>query len=178
MGYQVFILKDLTGEKTYEEFDRIVRNPSLNGIDSLIMCFLSHGKDPYTFYANDKEELDLFKIRQKFTDRKCPFMKRKPKIFFTNYCRGDQMEKKALDAIEVPNDVVTIHAATEGIMARRSVDHGTCFVRSLCEVLRQYARGTELRDIYTHLEYTMKEKNGTKPMWEDYGFRRFYFIPR
>lgn len=176
MNYDVFIVKDLTGSETYETFKQIVRDPRLMNVDSLIMFFLSHGKDPYTFYANDRQELNLFNIRHSFIDSKCVFMKGKPKIFFTNYCRGDKMEKKAVDAIEPPNDIVTIHAATEGIKAIRSLDFGTCFVRSLCSVLKRFPH-LELRDIYFHLERAMKENNGTKPMWEDYGFRRFHFNP-
>lgn len=179
MGYKVYVHEDLTGEQTLEALERIRRKPELNEIDSFIMCFLSHGVNEYTFLANDKEQMDLRIIRRKFTDRKCPHLRGKPKIFFVNYCRGDQMQRKEIeyDSIEVPNDMVTIHAATEGIMARRTPTTGTIFVASLCEVLRAHAQRMELRDLYCVLEEKMNERQGTKPMWEDYGFRHFFFNP-
>lgn len=107
-------------------------------------------------------------------------MRGKPKIFMVNYCRGDQLQKKDIiefDDIEVPNDMATIHAAAEGVMAKRNTTTGTIFVSSLCEVLRQHARDLDLRDIYSVLREKMTARNGTKPMWEDYGFKNFKFNP-
>lgn len=180
MGYEVFIHEDLTSDETNEHLEKIRRKPELNGIDSFIMFFLSHGLDEYTFLANDEEQLDLRIIRRKFTDRRCPHLRGKPKIFMVNYCRGDQLQKKDIiefDDIEVPNDMATIHAAAEGVMAKRNTTTGTIFVSSLCEVLRQHARDLDLRDIYSVLREKMTARNGTKPMWEDYGFKNFKFNP-
>ncbi|XP_064092782.1 uncharacterized protein LOC135205708 [Macrobrachium nipponense] len=180
MGYEVFLHEDLTRDETIEHLDKIRKKPELNEIDSFIMFFLSHGLDAYTFLANDEGKLDLRLIRRKFTDRRCPYLRGKPKIFMVNYCRGDQMQKKddtEFDDIEVPNDMATIHAAAEGVMAKRNRTSGTIFVASLCKVLRQHARDLNLKDIYTVLHEEMRKNNGTKPMWEDYGFKNFKFNP-
>lgn len=175
MGYDVFVLEDLTGAQTLEAFKSIRGNAALSSVDALIIFILSHGVDPYTFRANDGQEICLHKIRFSFTNRGCPYMKGKPKIFFTNYCRGDQMEKREVDSLEVPCDMVTIHAAIEGVMAHRLKSSGTVFVKCLCEVLNRHARTMDLRELYGEIGDKMRQNKGTRPMWEDYGFERFFF---
>ncbi|XP_063608899.1 uncharacterized protein LOC134783066 isoform X2 [Penaeus indicus] len=177
MGYDVFILEDLSKEQTLEAFKNIRGNANLSGVDALIIFILSHGVNPYTFKANDGQEISLHKIRFSFTNRGCPYMKGKPKIFFANYCRGEQMEKREVDSVEVPCDMVTIHASIEGVMAHRLKSSGTVFVQRLCEVLNKHARTMELRELYGELGDQMRQNKGTRPMWEDYGFERFSFNP-
>lgn len=177
MGYETRLHENLKYQDTMAMLTSICRSRQLMDLDALIFFFLTHGKDPYTFYTNDQNEVNLFNVRGLFTDSQCPAMKGKPKIFFMNYCRGDKMERRELDTVtdESPNDMATIHAAAEGIMAIRSPSRGTHFVDHLCHVLTNYSRSRELRELYCILREEMKES--TKPMWEDYGFRSFYFNP-
>ncbi|XP_027223804.2 zinc finger protein 346 isoform X4 [Penaeus vannamei] len=178
LGYQIIVLEDLTGEETFEQFEKIRENPELNGVDVLMVFILSHGVDPYTFLANDGTEVNLHSIRFGFSDRKCPYMRNKPKIFFANYCRADRMERRELKEAEEPSDMATIHAAAEGVLAKRSPDFGTVFVKSLCDVLDSHGLSLDLRDLYIELWCQMKENDGTKPMWEDYVFKKFFLGPR
>lgn len=178
LGYQIIVLEDLTGEETFEQFEKIRENPELNGVDVLMVFILSHGVDPYTFLANDGTEVNLHSIRFGFSDRKCPYMRNKPKILFANYCRADRMERRELKEAEEPSDMATIHAAAEGVLAKRSPDFGTVFVKSLCDVLDSHGLSLDLRDLYIELWCQMKENDGTKPMWEDYVFKKFFLGPR
>nr|XP_045582596.1 uncharacterized protein LOC123745763 isoform X1 [Procambarus clarkii]XP_045582597.1 uncharacterized protein LOC123745763 isoform X1 [Procambarus clarkii] len=177
MGYRVIIHEDLTGGETEEAFNAIRRNPDLNGIDAFIVFILSHGKDAYTFYTNDQEEQSLFYVRSLFSNRKCPSLSGKPKIFFTNYCRGDALERQDVDAVrDVPKDMFTIHAASEGIMARRHQRRGTYFVFCLCDVLTRATHPLELQDLYSDLYDQMGREGATRPMNENHGFvKKFYF---
>ncbi|XP_042887337.1 uncharacterized protein LOC122263094 isoform X2 [Penaeus japonicus] len=177
LGYVVSLLEDLTGEETFEQFRKIRENPELNGVDALIVFILSHGIDPYTFMANDGTEVNFHSIRFSFSDRGCPYMRKKPKIFFANYCRADRMERRQVEEADEPSDLATIHAAVEGVLAIRSPDFGTVFVKSLCDVIGSYGLSIDLRDLYIELGDEMKENEGTKPMWEDYGFKKFFFGP-
>ncbi|XP_045582600.2 caspase-3 isoform X3 [Procambarus clarkii] len=177
MGYRVIIHEDLTGGETEEAFNAIRRNPDLNGIDAFIVFILSHGKDAYKFYTNDQEEQSLFYVRSLFSNRKCPSLSGKPKIFFTNYCRGDALERQDVDAVrDVPKDMFTIHAASEGIMARRHQRRGTYFVFCLCDVLTRATHPLELQDLYSDLYDQMGREGATRPMNENHGFvKKFYF---
>lgn len=179
MGYEIHLYEDLNLDQTREAFNKIRKNPKLSTIDVVILVILSHGRDAYSFYTNDQNELSLFTVRNFFTDRQCPYLKGKPKLIFTNYCRGDHLERKDLDTVQdVPSHMITLHAVSEGIMAKRSHTRGTYFVMSLCEVLRNSAHELELSDIYCELYKEMKKHESTKPMTENHGFiNKFYFNP-
>ncbi|KAK3891228.1 hypothetical protein Pcinc_004870 [Petrolisthes cinctipes] len=178
MGYEVKVHESLSNNDTLEMMKSIQNDKSLKDVDALIFFFLSHGNGPYTFVTNDQIEINLFDIRYMFTDSRCPAMSNKPKIFFMHYCRGKELELREVDATrDIPNDMVTVHAAAEGIKAYRTPDGGTHFVEYLCQVLKSYSRSHDLREIYTMLREEMRARNSTRPMWEDYGFKRFYFNP-
>ncbi|XP_063612148.1 caspase-1-like [Penaeus indicus] len=177
MGYEVFLLKNLSARRTMAEVDRIRSDSALAKVDALIMVFLSHGKRDIKFQAQDGKTLDLRKIRRNFTHSLCPNLKGKPKIFFTNFCRGKDLQTQT-DGVEPTRDMVTIHACQDGIAALRNPRSGTYFVRALCSVLQEHAAHKSLRDIYYELERKMREMKGTVPQWEDDVFRDFYFTQR
>ncbi|KAK3895265.1 hypothetical protein Pcinc_001015 [Petrolisthes cinctipes] len=178
MGYEVKVHESLSNNDTRKMMNSIQNDKRLKDVDALIFFFLSRGNDSYTFYTNDQIAMKLFDIRYMFTDSKCPAMSSKPKIFFMNYCRGEEMELMEVDSTrDIPNDMVTVHAAAEGIMADTTSASGTHFVEHLCQTLMSYSRSHELREIYTMLREEMRARNSTKPMWEDYGFQKFYFNP-
>ncbi|KAK8744034.1 hypothetical protein OTU49_000976 [Cherax quadricarinatus] len=177
LGYKVFIHEDLTKKQTLDTIKDIRKDPKLHNVDSFIAFFLSHGENAYEFQTYDKKRLELKNLRSEFSDTKCPQLKKKPKIFMANYCRGRSIEKVDFDdkRVEVTQDIVTIHATTEGVMALRSHDKGTIFIKCLCDVLRDIKGTIDLRTIYGRLYLSMMRCGGTKPMWEDVGFRNFYF---
>ncbi|XP_037796839.1 caspase-2-like isoform X2 [Penaeus monodon] len=177
MGYKVFLLENLSAQQTMAEVDRIRSDPALARVDALVMVFLSHGKRALKFLAQDRATLDLRKIRRNFTNSLCPNLKGKPKIFFTNFCRGRELQIQT-DGVEPTRDMVTIHAVQHGIAALRHTRDGTYFVKALCLVLQKHAADKSLRDIYLELERKTKEINGTLPQWEDDAFREFYFTQR
>ncbi|XP_069944024.1 zinc finger homeobox protein 2-like isoform X2 [Cherax quadricarinatus] len=177
LGYKVFIHEDLTKKQTLDTIKDIQKDPKLHNVDSFIAFFLSHGENAYEFQTYDKKRLELKNLRSEFSSTKCPQLKKKPKIFMANYCRGRSIEKVDFDdkRVEVTQDIVTIHATTEGVMALRSRDKGTIFIKCLCDVLRDIKGTIDLRTIYGRLYLSMMRCGGTKPMWEDVGFRNFYF---
>ncbi|XP_066970767.1 uncharacterized protein [Macrobrachium rosenbergii] len=179
MGYKVIPLEDMTAKETRDYIETIRLSPELEKVAALILFFLSHGNEAYRFYAEDGEMLDLQQdVWSKLTNTSCPSMKSKPKIIFANFCRGLDSEMNECDAVkDVPRDLVTIHAATEGITARRNPRFGTHFVQALCGALRLYAQKYDLRKIYEELDPISKSLGGTQPKWEDSRFKTFYFNP-
>ncbi|KAK7066304.1 hypothetical protein SK128_005079 [Halocaridina rubra] len=177
LDYQVFIWEDLTAEETNDKLDEISMDKELKQMDVLIFFFLSHGRESHKFYTKDVQQLDLKDIWCKFTGTQCPAMKKKPKIFFTNFCRGEDEELPECDAVvDVPRDIVTIHAATEGITALRNTKLGTHFVRALCDILDREGKNLHLREIYIKLSHSVRKIRGRTPKWEDTRFRPFYFV--
>ncbi|XP_064092778.1 zinc finger protein 346-like isoform X2 [Macrobrachium nipponense] len=180
MGYKVIPMENMTATETRDSMEEIRQSRDLERVAALIFFFLSHGNEPYKFYGEDGEMLDLQQdVWNKLTNTSCPSMKNKPKIIFANFCRGFDTEMNEYDAVvrDVPRDLVTIHAATEGITARRNPQLGTHFVQSLCDALRWCAHDSDLRGIYEVLDTISKSRGGTQPKWEDSRFKTFYFNP-
>ncbi|KAG7162579.1 caspase-2-like 2 [Homarus americanus] len=177
-GYEVIVYEDMTKELTMETILSIRNDPILYEVDSIIFFFLSHGLSNYIFYTCEGQKLSLDEIRRHFVDSKCPQLKKKPKIFMANFCRGADTEQWEYDGkVDVPRDMVTIHATTEGVKALRSRVAGTIFVKSLCQAFRNVNNGVmEIREMYAMLQVQMMRNSGTTPMWEDYSFsKKFYF---
>ncbi|XP_047491826.1 uncharacterized protein LOC125041107 isoform X2 [Penaeus chinensis] len=85
MGYEVFLLENLSAQKTMAAVDRIRSDPALANVDVLVMVFLSHGKRAFKFRAQDRETLDLRKIRRNFTHSLCPNLKGKAENFLHEF---------------------------------------------------------------------------------------------
>ncbi|XP_063612146.1 caspase-2-like isoform X2 [Penaeus indicus] len=177
MGYEVSLLENLSAQKTMAEVDRIRSDPALANVDVLVMVFLSHDIGSFKFMAGDMTKLDLRQIRRKFTDSLCPNLEGKPKIFFANFCRKNGLHIQT-DGVKPTRDMVTIHAAQDGLSAVRNPCNGNLFVWALCSVLEKHAADKNLRDIYFELEKKMTKSKRTVPHWEDDVFRDFYFTQK
>ncbi|CAL4064530.1 unnamed protein product, partial [Meganyctiphanes norvegica] len=164
IGYNVVIHTNLHELATEHVLNQLQGNTSM---ESLILIILSHGNGKYCFYTSDGATMDLDKIRKKFTDRACPQLKGKPKIFLSNFCRGQDIELQTDNSarIEIPHHMVTIHASVEDIMVLRHPRNGTIFISSLCKVLEL---GQDLREMYNKLYIAMKDEGGTTPMMETF----------
>ncbi|XP_069171031.1 uncharacterized protein [Procambarus clarkii] len=191
MGYRVEVYDDLTGEGTLNKLRNIQSDECLKDYDSFILIVLSHGKEDTVFYTNgygpnQMQEMSLNELRNYFTDKACPSLKSKPKIFLANFCRGKLREESrnplTSDFVETsteaaPQDMTTIYASINNFGALRDPEKGTVFVQSLCEVLAKHSHNTQLADLYLELCKTMKDKDGTTPENQLYNFKHFYFNP-
>ncbi|CAL4172698.1 unnamed protein product [Meganyctiphanes norvegica] len=176
LGYDVHIHTNYTLRRTRAKFEELQKDRTLS---ALVTVILSHGTNRYSFKTSDDRIMDLDKVRQMFTDTACPRLKGKPKIFMANFCRGDFLEyvpeATPTSRYEPPHNMVTIHAATEGIKAIRSPKHGSIFILCLCKILKEHPKW-ELKRIFNELYRQMTEAGGTTPMWEGFPpMEDFYF---
>ncbi|KAK3878565.1 hypothetical protein Pcinc_016810 [Petrolisthes cinctipes] len=184
MGYQVITYWDLPRDRTLTYFNEASKNPQLRNVSCLIVCILSHGKGNKSFLAHDSETVTLDEIRRCFLDQGCVYLRRKPKVFFTHFCRGsdDELETPLVpDAqLEAFKDMLCIYSTTEGFRAYRHGSLGTPFVRALCETLAKHAGKEELCNGLTKIfqrEYK-KLKGSTTPEIQNFNFTKdFYFNP-
>lgn len=187
LGYAVDIHEDLGCDETLCKLVEVRSDPTLQKVGALIIFVLSHGESSNTFYTNDGEKLNLVQIRLLFSDTLCPAMKGKPKIFMTNFCRGQYVELQTdslstsnessvrvfsnieYNDVEVPRNTVIIYSSSQGIKANRSPDYGTTFVKCICEVLETSDERLDLRELYMQLGNTMD----TTPEWTDVLFTKY-----
>ena len=205
-GYEVLIREDFSRENTFDELDNITKN-KLFGMGSFLLFFLSHGdtkRGPNFFNTNGwieesdnqgelvrvREYIAVPEIYSVLTDSKCPVLKGKPKLIFLNFCRGlavEIVERVQTDSIpkfiKAPADVAIIQATLPGIMAFRHRQHGTHFVRFLCEILEEHGSTKHLQEIVIHLKNRMDElisqnklTEATTPSIELIGFRKLFYF--
>lgn len=138
-------------------------------------------------YATDKIIL-LNEIVGLFTDKNCKTLQGKPRLFFIQACRGNELDpgvsvnvidgdeldsKKNEEIIEVTpcplyKDCLIMYATPPGFFAFRRPDTGSWFIRALCEVMsRPEVRHQTLNRVLTSViklvsqEYESKSANQT-----------------
>ncbi|XP_018013524.1 uncharacterized protein LOC108670568 [Hyalella azteca] len=181
MGYEVHLFSDTTKSQLMEKIDSILQRHVL-GMDSLILFFLSHGKDERHFYSSQQEVIDIRDIWIKLTNQNCPALKDKPKIMFLNYCRGESRQRnQVFDNVtereeDAPRDVALVHASLPGFKAQRMPDEGTIFVHCLCQAICENAYEMDIHEIINETSEMMKKKCATTPSIEFIDFKKFYFV--
>lgn len=180
LGYEVFLHEDFTYREMLQNIKEIQEDRTTISTGALILFILSHGSDIDTFTSADDIGISLNTIKQKFTPKGCPYLRGKPKIIFANFCRGQDIEAHCLFEDQMPTaealvDMIIVHASNEGMIALRSKDTGTVFVRSLCEVLTNEHSSRRFRHVFIDLSTKMKQKRGSTPMAIDHVFKDFKF---
>ncbi|XP_043945789.1 caspase-3 isoform X1 [Protopterus annectens] len=130
-------------------------------------CFacvlLSHG-DNGVIYGTD----GCFKIEELtcgFKGNRCRSLAGKPKLFFIQACRGDELdsgveadsatdaEEGSLQKIPVEADFLYAYSTAPGFYSWRNTQNGSWFIQSLCQVLKQYGKTHDMLHILTQVNY-------------------------
>ncbi|KAG5270802.1 hypothetical protein AALO_G00172480 [Alosa alosa] len=85
LNFRVDIRKDLTAQKQFSQ------RPEHRELDCCAVCLLSHGKEGGV-YGTDGELLELDWVFEAFNNAHCPQLQNKPKMFFIQACRGEEMD--------------------------------------------------------------------------------------
>ncbi|XP_037532145.1 caspase-2 [Nematolebias whitei] len=91
LDYLVSVHRDLTAQDMRTCLETFCRRPEHRTMDSCVVCLLSHGVDG-AVYGTDGQLLQLDWVFQTFDNARCPLLQNKPKMFFVQACRGDEMD--------------------------------------------------------------------------------------
>ncbi|XP_030606022.1 caspase-2 isoform X5 [Archocentrus centrarchus] len=91
LDYIVTVHRDLTAQGMRTCIENFCRRPEHRTADSCVMCLLSHGVEG-AVYGTDGKLLQLDWVFETFDNAHCPFLQNKPKIFFIQACRGEEMD--------------------------------------------------------------------------------------
>ncbi|CAL8290189.1 unnamed protein product [Merluccius merluccius] len=91
LDYVVTVDRNLTAQAMRERIEQFCRLPDHRTADSCVLCLLSHGVDG-AVYGTDGELLKLDWVFEAFDNSHCPLLQNKPKMFFIQACRGDEMD--------------------------------------------------------------------------------------
>ncbi|CAJ1062479.1 caspase-2 isoform X2 [Xyrichtys novacula] len=91
LDYQVTVHRDLTVQAMRTCIENFGRRQDHQAVDSCVVCLLSHGVEG-AIYGIDGELLQLDWVFEAFDNAHCPLLQNKPKIFFIQACRGEEMD--------------------------------------------------------------------------------------
>ncbi|XP_051896686.1 caspase-3-like [Pristis pectinata] len=163
LGFEVVIRMDITARDILREYRRESRQ---NHGPSFVSIVSSHGEDG-VIYGADGEPVHLRDIYSMFTEKNCPSLAGKPKIFFIQACRGgnlddgvcvEQIETDSCSAqqdffshyLAIPDDTAVHFSSCPGYCSFLRPS-GSAFLQTLCELLSGEQRHWELLRIMTHV---------------------------
>nr|XP_046255187.1 caspase-2 isoform X2 [Scatophagus argus] len=91
LDYLVTVHRDLTAQGMRTCIENFCRRPDHQAMDSCVVCLLSHGVEG-AIYGTDGQLLQLDWVFEAFDNAHCPLLQNKPKMFFIQACRGDEMD--------------------------------------------------------------------------------------
>ncbi|CAF97856.1 unnamed protein product, partial [Tetraodon nigroviridis] len=91
LDYLVTVQRDLTAQGIKTCIENFSRRPEHQSVDSCVVCLLSHGVEG-AVYGVDGKLLQLDWVFTAFDNAHCPLLQNKPKMFFIQACRGDEMD--------------------------------------------------------------------------------------
>ncbi|XP_022056851.2 caspase-2 isoform X1 [Acanthochromis polyacanthus] len=91
LDYVVAVHRDKTAQGMRSCIENFCRRPEHQTVDSCVVCLLSHGVDG-AVYGTDGQLLQLDWVFQSFDNAHCPLLQNKPKMFFIQACRGEEMD--------------------------------------------------------------------------------------
>ncbi|XP_071326069.1 caspase-2 isoform X7 [Trachinotus anak] len=91
LDYMVTVHRDLTAQGMRSCIENFCRRPEHRTVDSCVVCLLSHGVEG-AVYGTDGQLLQLDWVFEAFDNVHCPLLQNKPKMFFIQACRGDEMD--------------------------------------------------------------------------------------
>ncbi|XP_063735496.1 caspase-2 isoform X3 [Eleginops maclovinus] len=91
LDYKVTVHRDLTAQDMRKCIESFTRRPDHRTVDSCVVCLLSHGVEG-AIYGTDGQLLQLDWVFESFDNVRCPLLQNKPKMFFIQACRGEEMD--------------------------------------------------------------------------------------
>ncbi|XP_023648551.2 caspase-2 isoform X1 [Paramormyrops kingsleyae] len=91
LDFSVVVFRNLTAQGMKECVEQFRGRPEHQVADSCAVCLLSHGMEG-AVYGTDGQLLELDWVFQVFDNARCPQLQNKPKMFFIQACRGEEMD--------------------------------------------------------------------------------------
>nr|XP_053629348.1 LOW QUALITY PROTEIN: uncharacterized protein LOC128686445 [Cherax quadricarinatus] len=145
----------------------------LQNVDSCIVVIMSHGRDEKSFYTSDNNYLTVNDVVERFSNKECPALQKKPKIFIFQYCRGSvpdvgvtpasypvnyerglSVQTDAANAGETVvekdatyTDMYIVYSTVEGFVSFRHPERGSWLMEAICDVFMNHSCDKELETL-------------------------------
>jgi len=160
LSYEVRIFRNLLTSDITRELMAIALESHKN-YDSFVCCILSHGYCD-GIYGADSEQVTISDIANIFKGSYCKDLVEKPKLFFIQACRGQITDTGVVEedgrgnsddslyhSLPSEADFLFGYATPPGRVSFRSTEHGSWYISSLCQVLKDHAHQLDLLSMLT-----------------------------
>ncbi|GAB6023668.1 hypothetical protein CHUAL_008433 [Chamberlinius hualienensis] len=140
IGFTVKAYDDLTYNKIKEKLAKASADVHQNN-DCFVCIVLSHGDEGFLYSSDTKyQPSDLW---TPFLAHKCPSLAGKPKLFFIQACRGEQLDvgvsvimTDSISQVRLPShaDFLIAYSTVPGYYSWRNTTNGSWFIQALCNI--------------------------------------------
>ncbi|XP_047479140.1 uncharacterized protein LOC125032144 [Penaeus chinensis] len=196
MGYKIPKQHiNMTKYETIKAIREFRSNEELNAVDSCIVIIMSHGRDEKSFFTSDNQFLSVNEVVERFSNKECPALKGKPKIFIFQYCRGAapdvgvaagpqlvsnvRRQTVETDASFVSEaivekdptytDMYIAFSTVEGFVSFRHPERGSWLMEAICQVFMKHAHNLELESLMKMVSRRVRQNysdDGSKQVCE------------
>ncbi|CAG2106003.1 unnamed protein product, partial [Medioppia subpectinata] len=152
--FDVKLYNNQKAEQMKTRLADIAADSALVGHDALVVIMLSHGSEE-GIYGTDGVTVNLNTILEMLNNENCPQLIDKPKMFFTNACRGGKYDPGIRKSLGRPqllstwSDMFVYYSSIEGYVSKRDTLSGSWFGQYLAICLAELAHREHLNDIVT-----------------------------
>lgn len=171
LDFEVEVHENLSDTGMMRVLVDIAQNRDHTRYDCFVCCILSHGVLNHLYGTNGKL-VQIKDLTGVFQSNRCPSLAGKPKLFFLQACQGrdkmggGEIERDASphpsqgrvpgdvetdnnDREMIPNesDFLVGYATVPGYVSFRSRNHGSWYIRKLCENLEKFSERHDLMSI-------------------------------
>ncbi|XP_071013032.1 caspase-3-like [Oncorhynchus clarkii lewisi] len=159
LGYKVKVANDQTVQQIQQLLYKVSQDDHSQSA-SFVCVMLSHG-DEGVFYGTDGN-VELKKLTGLFRGDRCKTLVGKPKLFFIQACRGNDLDggietdavaDDSPERIPVEADFLYAYSTAPGYYSWRNTQKGSWFVQALCEMLQRYGKQLEIMQIMTRVNH-------------------------
>ena len=181
LGFKVTTKENLTKDELLGELDAMACEDH-SRYDCFVLWLMSHGDEDFV-YGTDDEKIYLDTVRELFSNSSCSSLDGKPKVVFTQACRGDGEEFVASDwsspalasqkSLPLPDGAkpanqgshsrahfLEAYSTVDGFYSYRNEKRGSYFVQCLVEVFRERVAHDDIDTMLIEVNRRLSQMQG------------------
>ena len=166
MGLTSLVYRDKSCKEIRQEILEITMS-DLSLCEMLAVAISTHGAEGDKLYGSDGTTYSLYHdVVTPFKPNSCPGLTGKPKVFFIQSCKRNEVGSRLIqtDGIERPcvthgSDFLIAHSTVWGYKSFRHTETGSWFVTTLREIFEKYKDNHHIYDILTFVNQIVIRKS-------------------
>ncbi|CAI9720322.1 caspase-2-like isoform X3 [Octopus vulgaris] len=153
--------------------------PDHKNADATVVCLFSHGTNGF-IYGTDGEKVSLDDVFSLFDVDECPDLRKKPKIFIMQSCRGDNVDLRRVPTLKVSatdfadnaplqkteptmSDSLFCYPTQEGYQAWRNYAEGSWFIQALVDIFARHACEKDICAMLNMVNSMVSQRTSSNP---------------